>query len=65
MASKLFSKEDETDVYCFCMSELPDSLGQWRAYADDGRGVAIGFSREFLHAAEKKYRKSGLQLKSS
>jgi hypothetical protein len=25
-----------------CFSLEPDSLGQWRAYADDGRGFAIG-----------------------
>lgn len=56
LAEKLNPKEDKTDVYCFCVSELGDSLGQWRGYADDGRGVAIGFSREFLNAACKKYR---------
>ena len=27
-----------------CFSRDPDSLSQWRAYADDGRGFAIGFS---------------------
>jgi hypothetical protein len=29
--------------YLFCLSELVDSLGQWRAYGDDGNGVCIGF----------------------
>lgn len=28
----------------FCMSGRDDTLSQWRAYADDGFGVAIGFS---------------------
>lgn len=37
-------------TYAFCLSELPDSLGQWRGYADNGCGVAIGFSREYLDA---------------
>lgn len=37
-------------VYAFCLSELSDSLGQWRGYANDGKGVAIGFSREYLDA---------------
>src|SRR6185436_20103732 len=27
-----------------CFSEAGDLLSQWRAYADDGRGVSIGFS---------------------
>jgi hypothetical protein len=62
VASSLFPEEDETEVYCFCMSELPDSLGQWRGYADDGRGVAIGFSRDSLLAAEQEYRRSGLRV---
>jgi hypothetical protein len=29
--------------FCFCLSEHGDSLPQWRAYADDMKGVAIGF----------------------
>ncbi len=33
--------------YVFCLSEVGDLLSQWRAYADDGVGFAIGFSREF------------------
>jgi hypothetical protein len=32
----------------FCMSEEGDLLSQWRAYADNGAGVAIGFSKEYL-----------------
>jgi len=27
----------------------PDLLSQWRAYADDGRGFAIGFSPQLMH----------------
>jgi len=30
--------------FVFCLSRERDSLSQWRAYADDGRGFAIGFS---------------------
>lgn len=37
-------------VYSFCLSELSDSLGQWRGYADDGRGVAIGFSYDYFRS---------------
>lgn len=29
-----------------CFSKLSDSLSQWRAYGDDGKGVAIGFSTD-------------------
>jgi len=46
--------EEKPDLYCFCMSREGDSLGQWRAYADDGRGVAIGFHGEFLEGLRKK-----------
>jgi len=33
-----------------------DVMGQWRAYADDGRGFAIGFSPKLLQAPAKKLR---------
>lgn len=46
IASTFFSLR----TYAFCLSELPDSLGQWRGYAQDGKGVAIGFSKEYLNA---------------
>jgi hypothetical protein len=32
--------------YISCFSENGDSLSQWRAYANDGKGVAIGFNPE-------------------
>ena len=38
----------QNSIYISCFSEEPDLLSQWRAYADDGRGVAIGFSLEHL-----------------
>lgn len=34
--------EQGLDLYVACLSTTPDSLGQWRAYADNGRGYAIG-----------------------
>jgi len=37
-----------TNYWCFCLSELFDDLGQWRGYADDGKGIAIGFNQEML-----------------
>ena len=30
--------------YVVCFSESPDSLSQWRGYADDAKGCNIGFS---------------------
>jgi hypothetical protein len=32
----------------FCMSEEGDLLSQWRAYADNGAGVSIGFDSDYL-----------------
>ena len=29
--------------WVFCLSEKGDNLGQWRGYADDGKGISIGF----------------------
>ncbi len=34
---------DDVPNFVACFSEDADNLGQWRAYADDGRGYAIGF----------------------
>ena len=31
-----------------CLSHEPDLLSQWRGYADDGTGLAIGFNRSYL-----------------
>jgi hypothetical protein len=36
------------EIYCACFSEQADLLSQWRAYGDDGKGFAIGFSTEHL-----------------
>jgi hypothetical protein len=37
-------------IFCSCFSKNGDSLGQWRAYANDGTGVAIGFRRDYLES---------------
>jgi len=36
--------------YTACFSECPDSLSQWRGYAQDGEGLAIGFSKSPLNS---------------
>lgn len=35
--------------YISCFSEEGDTLSQWRAYANDGMGVAIGFNTDFFN----------------
>lgn len=35
--------QGKRSIYISCFSEEPDLLSQWRAYADDGKGVSIGF----------------------
>ena len=40
-------------VLGFCLSEEPDLLSQWRGYANDAQGVAIGFDKEGLLSAVK------------
>ena len=34
--------------FVFCLSESKDLLSQWRAYADDGKGISIGFRKTFF-----------------
>jgi hypothetical protein len=43
-------KNVTTRPYACCFSAKPDLLSQWRAYADDGAGYAIGFSTEGVKA---------------
>lgn len=58
--SKIFAKDfasldkglDRAAHYFVCsFSEAGDDLGQWRAYADNGRGYAIGFDAKALEQA--------------
>ena len=39
---------DSTEGFALCLSERGDLLSQWRAYAQDGSGVALGFSSDWL-----------------
>lgn len=54
VTSKLKSKLNDLDGgiegLAFCMSTEEDLLSQWRGYADDGRGVAIGFSKDAIES---------------
>ncbi len=38
----------------FCLSEEGDLLSQWRGYADDGKGISIGFSKDYLESIANK-----------
>lgn len=35
-------------TFCVCFSESKDKLSQWRGYAQDGQGIAIGFDKKVL-----------------
>lgn len=44
------------NLYAICFSEEKDLLSQWRGYANDGSGIAIGFSKDIMQTVnEDKY----------
>ena len=45
------SVESTACYFVCCFSEDGDDLGQWRAYAADGQGYALGFDRQELEDA--------------
>jgi Protein of unknown function (DUF2971) len=49
--------------FAICFSKVGNLLGQWRAYADDGRGIALGFDRESLLDAANKRSPAGDETK--
>jgi len=43
--SEVYASEHKKSVYYIAsFTDQQDDLGQWRSYADDGRGVVLGFS---------------------
>lgn len=44
---------DMARAFGFCTSKNDDSLSQWRAYADNASGVAIGLSKEYLELSSR------------
>ena len=54
--AKVFSElhasgvRETMNFFTLCFSLDGDELGQWRAYADDGRGYALGFDGDILEA---------------
>ncbi len=56
---------EQTGVYLIAsFSKNGDELGQWRAYADDGRGYAIGFDASALEASLSKKGDGGIATAS-
>lgn len=45
---------DESPVLISCFSEEKDKLSQWRAYGQDGTGVAIGFNYKAINLLNDK-----------
>jgi hypothetical protein len=43
--------EEVAHYFVCCFSAAGDDLGQWRAYADNGRGYALGFDAQILEQA--------------
>lgn len=50
--AKHLEDKGQKSIYISCFSKSSDLLSQWRAYADDGMGVAIGFDLDMLASAD-------------
>jgi hypothetical protein len=59
LGDKLAFAEGFLDGLGFCLSEDGDLLSQWRGYADDARGVAIGFNRTYVESLAASSSSSG------
>lgn len=46
------NSKGQRSIYICCFSKESDILSQWRAYAEDGKGVSIGFDLEKLEIAD-------------
>lgn len=52
-----------TSPFMASFSMQPDQLSQWRAYADDGKGIAIGFDKDrLLNNLDELYTNKGLTI---
>lgn len=49
--------------YATCFSFQPDLLSQWRGYADNGSGVAIGFHKEYFTSCA--HTQNAMQMQSA
>jgi hypothetical protein len=46
--------QETTHCFVLCFSSDGDDLGQWRSYADNGRGYALGFDTKSIERAFEK-----------
>lgn len=51
----------DVEKYICCFSENGDLLSQWRGYADDGRGISLGFYTEKMEELLKEYKNFSLE----
>lgn len=49
---KCLNSKGQMSIYICCFSKESDILSQWRAYAEGGKGVSIGFDLEKLKIAD-------------
>ena len=49
---KHIKNKGQNSIFIGSFSKEPDILSQWRAYADDGKGVSIGFDLDYLQKAD-------------
>lgn len=49
LGEEYFCDKFERPIYATCFSASRDLLSQWRGYAADGTGVAIGFRKKYLN----------------
>ncbi|MFR9296093.1 MAG: DUF2971 domain-containing protein [Aedoeadaptatus pacaensis] len=49
---EILNSEGQNSVYICCFSKESDILSQWRTYADNGRGISVGFNLEKLARAD-------------
>ena len=48
-AKSYLANAEKWQYYVCCFSDGRDKLSQWRAYANDGDGFAIGFKKHYLN----------------
>lgn len=57
--SDVFFSNEPFRCFAFCLSGAADNLGQWRGYANDGKGVSLGFRPSFFETLTKASLKVG------
>jgi len=63
--AELIKNFNLTRRYICCLSESGDILSQWRSYAQDGTGVAIGFDPEELNVRHYEFFSQNINVRNS